>query len=179
MDRCISCRNIASCPICGKASDGFYHVGVRGTTKHITIPIIDYKFAYDEQRSGIWHYSRPCGHRIHPQPTSVDLKYNGGPLWKTGYLWQNIYWGTYFAQPSTAQWIRRLEATTAHFESDPHYSGGLSQYNVGIGKVIGPATIQQDPPAQLSEDQVKKALTDWISSTAVAHFGTTGAYNIF
>jgi hypothetical protein len=179
MTRCDSCRTIATCPLCGKAAADFSHLGVRGVSKKLTIPVIDYKITYDEHRSGVWHYVQPCGHRIHPQPTSADLKYNGGPLWKTGYMWQNVYWGTYFAQPSSAQWIRKLEATTAHFESDPHYSGGLSQYNVGIGKVIGPATIQQDPPTQLSEDQVKKALTDWISSTVVAHFGTSGAYNIF
>jgi LAGLIDADG DNA endonuclease family protein len=179
MTRCDSCRTIATCPLCGTAAADLTHIGVRGISKQVIVPIIDYKITYDEHRSGIWHYVKPCGHRIHPQPTSVDLKYNGGPLWKTGYMWQNIYWGTYFANPASAQWIRRLELATTHLESDPHYSGGLSQYNVGMGKVIGPAKIQQDPPAQLSEDQVKKALTDWISSTAVANFGTGGAYNIF
>lgn len=179
MDRCDSCRYIATCPLCGKAVTNFRHIGVRGTSKQLTIPVIDYKVTYDNQRSGIWHYSQPCGHRIQTQPASVDLKYNGGPLWKAGYVWQNVYWGTYFTQASSAHWIRRLEMATAHLESDPHFSGGLSQYNVGIGKVIPPVIVPQDPPAQVSEDQVKKALTDWISTSAVRDLGTAGAHNIF
>ncbi len=179
MDRCESCRHLSTCPMCSNAVSRFDHIGVRGTTSRLKIPIIDYEISYDSQPSGIWHYSRPCGHRIHPVAASIDVKYNGGPLWKDGYLWQNVYWGTYFAKLTTADWIRRLELVTLHLETDKSYSRGLSQYNVGIGRVIAPITIQQDPPVQISDDQIKKQLTDWIATGAVTDLGTNGAHNIF
>jgi len=154
-------------------------VGVRGTSSHVRIPVIDYKLTYDTQPSGVWHYARPCGHRIYPTAPSSIVKYNGGPLWEDGYTWQNVYWGTYFAKPAASQWIKRLELATTHLESDNSYSGGLRQYNVGIGKLIAPVTVQQDPPSQISNDQIKKALTDWISGGTVADLTTKGAHNIF
>jgi hypothetical protein len=107
------------------------------------------------------------------------VKYNGGPLWQNGYTWQDIYWGTYYTKPSSAQWMSRLELAVAHLESDQSYSGGLSQYNVGIGKMIAPVTIPQDPPTQLSNDQIGKTLTSWIGAGTVTNLGTSGAYNIF
>ncbi len=179
MDRCESCRHISTCPVCGRSAANFDHVGVRGTTSRLRIPVIDYKISYDTQPSGVWHYTRPCGHRIHPTATSAIVKYNGGPLWQNGYTWQNVYWGSYYAKSSSAQWIKRLELATAHLESEPSYSGGLRQYNVGMGKVLAPIMIQQDPPSQVSNEQIKKALTDWIASGAVADLGTNGAHNIF
>jgi len=75
--------------------------------------------------------------------------------------------------------MKRVETAIAHIESDPSYSVGLSQYNVGIGKIMGPVTIQQDPPAQLSSDQIGKTLMNWISAGTVPNLGTSGAYNIF
>jgi len=158
---------------------GFPHVGVRGTTNRLRIPIIDYNLTYDRQPSGIWHYSQPCGHRIHAPPTSTLVKYNRGPLWQNGYSWQSIYWGTFYNKSASAQWMKRIENAISHIESDTSYSAELSQYNVGIGKIIGPVTIQQDPPSQLSNDQIGKALMDWISVGSVSNLGTSGAYNIF
>ena len=179
MNRCDSCRNISTCPACSRSVADFHHVGARGTSSHVRIPIIDYKLTYDTQPSGVWHYARPCGHRIYPTATSSIVKYNGGPLWQDGYTWQNVYWGTYYAKPAASQWIKRLELATTHLESDNSYSGGLRQYNVGIGKVIGPVTVQQDPPSQISNDQIKKTLTDWISAGTVIDLTTKGAHNIF
>lgn len=179
MNRCDSCRHISTCPVCGRAAEGFDHVGVRGTTNQVRIPIIDYKLTYDRQPSGIWHYARPCGHRIHPTAASSIVKYNGGPLWQDGYSWQNIYWGTYYTKTASSQWIKRLELATAHLESDNNYSGGLRQYNVGIGKVLGPMVVQQDPPSQISNEQIIKTLTNWISAGTVTNLDTKGAYNIF
>lgn len=179
MNRCESCRGIFQCPVCGSGVTGFHHAGVRGTTSQVKIPIVDYTLTYDRQPSGIWHYSQPCGHRIHVTASSSIVKYNGGPLWKSGYSWQSIYWGTYYTEPSAADWIKRLELAVTHLESDASYSAGLSQYNVGIGKKIAPVTIQQDLPSQLSNDQTAKALTGWIASGIVAKLGTSGAYNIF
>ena len=179
MNRCESCRHISTCPLCGRSVEGFDHVGVRGTTSHFRIPIIDYKVTYDSQPSGVWHYTRPCGHRIVPTAASSTIKYDGGPLWQDGYSWQSVYWGTYYGKPAASQWVRRLELATAHLESDSGYSGGLRQYNVGVGKVIDPITVQQDPPSRISNDQIAKALTNWISAGTVTNLGTKGAYNIF
>ena len=179
MNRCDSCKTISTCPVCGTGVRSFRHIGVRGTTSQLRIPIVDYKFTYDQQPSGIWHYSQPCNHRVRPTATSSVVKYNGGPLWQDGYTWQDIYWGTYYAKPSSAQWISRLELAVSHLESDQSYSGGLRQYNVGIGKLIGPITIPQDPPSQLPNDQIANTLTDWISAGTVTSLGTSGAYNIF
>ncbi len=64
-------------------------------------------------------------------------------------------------------------------EADPNYSGGLRQYNVGVGKVIPHVVIPQDPSAQISNDQIKKTLTDWIAAHMLADIGTSGAYNLF
>jgi len=179
MQRCDSCRSLSSCPVCNRPVSDFRHVGVRGVTSRLRIPIVDYNVTYDRQPSGIWHYSQPCGHRVQPLAASSIVKYNGGPLWQDSYTWQDIYWGTYYAKPSSANWIRRLELAVSHLESDPSYSGGLNQYNVGTGKIVAPVIIQQDPPSQLSNDQIGMTLTGWISAGTVASIGTAGAYNIF
>jgi hypothetical protein len=179
MNRCDACKNVSKCAICGASSDYFHHVGVRGTTNRLRIPVIDYNVTYDKQPSGVWHYSQPCNHRVYLAATSSIVKYNGGPLWQDGYTWQNIYWGSYYTKPSSAQWMKKLELVVAHLESDIRYSGGLRQYNVGIGKVIGPVIVQQDPPSQLSNDQIAGTLTGWIGAGTVADLRANGAYNIF
>ena len=179
MDRCESCRHITTCPVCGASVRRFHHVGVRGTRSTFKIPVLDVKISHESQPSGVWHYTDTCQHRVYPLAPSVATKYNGGPLWKAGYSWQNVYWGTYYAKPSRSSWIKRVETATAHIESDKNYSGGLAQYNVGIGKFTNPATINQDPPSQISNDQIKKVLTEWINAGTVADLGTQGAYNIF
>src|SRR3989454_7423591 len=101
-----------------------------------------------------------------------------GPVWQDGYTWQNIYWGSYYTKPSSSQWMQKLELVVAHLESDTSYSSGLRQYNVGIGKIIGPVIVQQDPPSQISNDQIAKTLTGWISGGTVADLSVNGAYNI-
>jgi hypothetical protein len=178
LDRCESCRHIHACPICGISSRRFDHVGVRGTISQFRVPVVGTKVTYDSQRSGIWHYSQPCGHRIYAPATSNIVKYNGGPLWQNGYTWQNVYWGTYY---KTAQaWISRLQTATLHLETDPSYAAGLSQYNVGMGKVLNnPIIITMDPPPQISDDQIKTILTGWISAGQVPDLSGKGAYNIF
>ena len=179
MNRCDSCRHLSQCPLCRATTTSFHHVGVRGTTSGFRIPVIDYNVTYDRQQSGIWHYAQPCNHRVHPLATSSIAKYNGGPLWQDGYTWQDIYWGTFYTKPSSMQWINRLELAVAHIESDQSYSGGLNEYNVGIGKMSKPAIIQQDPATTLTNDQIAKTLTDWIANAAITNLGTRGAYNIF
>jgi len=109
----------------------------------------------------------------------MKVAYNGGPLWQTGYSWQNVYWGPYFASAAQSPWLTRLEKATRDIESDPSYSGGLSEYNVGIGHVIASVTIRTPPPSSISDNQIRQALAAWISQGLVSNFGTKGAYNIF
>src|SRR6266705_223038 len=121
MDRCDSCRHVTTCPACRSSVTSFAHVGVRGTTSQLRIPILGSKITYDSQRSGVWHYAQPCQHRIYTRAptTSADVKYNGGPLWKDGYTWQNIYWGSYYNMPTTTAWVQRLQRATRDIETDP------------------------------------------------------------
>jgi len=107
------------------------------------------------------------------------VKYNGGPLWKNGYTWQNVYWGPYFSSPAAQAWVKSIEKAVADIESDKTYSGGLSQYNVGIGKVNPLITIKTAPATNLSDGQIKQSLSSWIASGTVPNLGTKGAYNIF
>src|SRR2546428_6639039 len=74
--------------------------------------------------------------------------------------------------------MKRLELAVTHLESDPSYSGGLSQYNVGIGKLIGPVIVQQDPPSQLSNEQIAKTLIGWIGAGTVSNLSTNTAYKL-
>lgn len=75
--------------------------------------------------------------------------------------------------------MKKLELVVAHIESDTSYSDGLREYNVGVGKVIGPVIVQPDPPSRISNDQIAKTLTGWIGTGTVADLSTNGAYNIF
>jgi len=126
----------------------------------------------------VWHFARPCGHRSSPA-SSRRVKYNGGPLWTTGYTWQSVYWGSYFATQSSSSWVKRVEDAVLNIETDKSYSGGLSEYNVGIGRIIPHAIIKTSPPGRLSDSQIRQALTGWISQGTVSSLGTEGAYNIF
>ena len=128
-DRCESCSSIAICNVCGSSISGFDHIGVRATAG---------------QDSGIWHYANPCRHRNQVRAKSANAKYGGGPLWKNGYIWQNIYWGPYFASSAATAWVQSVERAVIDIESDKTYSLGLSQYNVGIGK-SNRWTNQTDP----------------------------------
>lgn len=169
MDRCQTCRDTTTCSVCKSRVTGFDHIGVRASGSQSGL------------ESGIWHFARPCGHKTHvpTHPSQAKVLYNGGPLWKTGYAWQNVYWGPYFATTSASSWVTRLEKATRDIESDSSYSGGLSEYNVGIGQVVSPTTIRTPPPTSLSDKQIKQALTGWITQGLVSKLGTQGAYNIF
>src|SRR2546427_9713615 len=114
MDRCDSCRDIFKCPICGTFSESFHHIGVRGTKSRFRIPVVGYTLTYDKQPSGIWHYSQPCYHRVHPAATSSIVKYNGGPPWEGGYAWQKIYWGNDFTKPASSSLVYKGELAAPH-----------------------------------------------------------------
>ncbi|MEM3852495.1 MAG: hypothetical protein QXP70_05785, partial [Methanomassiliicoccales archaeon] len=118
-------------------------------------------------------------HRIGFMSEAVKPEYFGGPLWKTGYSWLNVYWGNFFTTPSSTSWMNRVDRATADIEKAPSYSGGLSQYNVGIGNVIGRAVIPSDPPGTITDAEISTTLQSWISSGKLSNLGTQGAYNIF
>jgi hypothetical protein len=163
-EECESCRNIVTCNVCGSSVSGFEHIGVRASAGH---------------ESGIWHYANPCSHRNQLRSRSANVKYGGGPLWKNGYAWQNIYWGPYFTGSSSSAWVASIEKAVRDIESDKTYSEGLSQYNVGIGKVSPPITTKTTPSAKISDGQIKQTLAGWITSGTVPNMGSQGAYNIF
>lgn len=166
--RCDSCRYVTSCQECHRSVNGFDHLGVRASSARAVAK---------GGASGIWHYARPCGHRARIQASVNSVKYNGGPLWKDGYSWQNVYWGPYFA--TTPEWVRRVEKATSNIESDPSYSVGLVQYNVGVGRFLPSAIVKTSPPSRLSDVQLKQTLNSWIASGTIAQIGSQGAYNIF
>src|SRR5437016_5934949 len=163
-DRCESCSNIETCNLCGHSISGFEHIGVRANAGH---------------ESGIWHYANPCRHLNQLRARSANVKYGGGPLWKNGYTWQSIYWGPYFTSSSASAWVGGIEKAVRDIESDKTYSGGLSQYNVGIGKASPLINIKTAPAAKISDGQVKQTLAGWIASGTVPNLGGRGAYNIF
>src|SRR2546422_10733249 len=90
MDRCDACKNISKCAICGASSDYFHHVGVRGTTNRLRIPVIDYNVTYDKQPSGVWHYSQSCNHRVYLAATSSIVKHDEGPSGRTVTLYRTF-----------------------------------------------------------------------------------------
>src|SRR5260370_24592094 len=147
-ERCEVCRSVSSCNVCGSSISGFEHIGVR---------------AVAGRESGIWHYASPCRHRNQLLPTSANVKYGGGPLWKNGYTWQSIYWGPYFTSSSASAWVASVEKAVSDMESDKTYSGGLSQYNVGIGKVSQPIKVQTAHAEKISDEQITQTLTSWIA----------------
>ncbi|HEX9429336.1 MAG TPA: hypothetical protein VF944_03075, partial [Candidatus Bathyarchaeia archaeon] len=64
-------------------------------------------------------------------------------------------------------------------ESDKTYSVGLSQYDVGIGKLNTPVTIKTAPASKITDGQIRQTLASWIASGTIPNLGTKGAYNIF
>jgi hypothetical protein len=163
-NRCGSCSGITTCNVCGSSVSGFEHIGVRATA---------------DQESGIWHYARPCNHRNKLRAQSANVNYRGGPLWKNGYAWQNIYWGPYFASTAASAWVQSVEKATRDIESDKTYSLGLSQYNVGIGKINPSITTKTAPATRISDQKVKQTLANWIATGTIPNLGAKGAYNIF
>ncbi|HET7404811.1 MAG TPA: hypothetical protein VFJ63_01710 [Candidatus Bathyarchaeia archaeon] len=158
---------------------GFSHIGVRGSASKQDRSAASSRRDVQASGSGIWHYARPCGHKINSPSVSPTVKYNGGPLWRAGYTWQNIFWGSYFATPSAAAWVQRIEKAVLNIETDENYSAELTEYNVGMGRVIPPAFIKTVPSTRLTDSQIKQALVGWISQGTVSNLGSHGAFNIF
>ncbi len=167
--RCQICENVHQCKVCGAEVASFKHIGVRSTAL---------------KASSIWHYAVPCGHRAEMEKTFVPskgqggqlAKYQGGPIWKEGYRWYNVFWGTYW---NSSKWTDLLDKAVQDIETNSSYAGDLAQYNVGEGKLAGHVIIQKDPAATLSEKEIGTSLTSWITNSLVPDLGGKGAYNIF
>ena len=156
---------------------GFLHIGVRACTSKPDPSTASRPRSSSD--SGIWHYARPCGHKNSSPQVSPTVKYNGGPIWRAGFAWQNVYWGNYFAAQTASSWVQRVEKAVLNIETDPSYSAGLVEYNVGIGKITPHVIIKSNPSTKLSDSQIKQSLTGWISQGTVSTLGSHGAYNIF
>lgn len=168
--RCDRCREINYCTECGTKVESFKHIGVR---------------ASGSLKSAIWHYALPCWHRIDisggkeakAAPAGSKLAvYNGGPLWKGGYQWVNVYWGKFW---KGQQWVDMLDKATEDIETNASYSGELSQYNVGIGSLKGHVEIPADPPVTISSTEIGKQIEAWVSDGTLPDLQAKGAYNIF
>lgn len=167
--RCSYCEAINYCPHCGTKVESFRHVGVRATNLH---------------GSSIWHIAEPCGHRVEVESktspsvaTGAKLAvYNGGPVWKDGYQWYNVFWGSYW---TGQQWIQMINKATEDIEKNPSYSGDLKQYNVGTGSLKGSAIVTKDPPSTVSNADIGKEISLWVKQGLVPDLQGKGAYNVF
>lgn len=167
--RCEYCNEVKFCPQCGQEIWAFRHVGVRANAAI---------------RSSIWHIAEPCGHFVNDSNLKITQPagkgklavYKGGPVWKDGYQWVNIYWGTYW---QGQQWVSMLDKATADIETNQSYSGSLNQYNVGMGKFKESVVINQDPPGSVSNPDIGKMITQWVKDGTVPDLQEKGAYNVF
>ncbi|MDG7008517.1 MAG: hypothetical protein JRN06_09800 [Nitrososphaerota archaeon] len=105
--------------------------------------------------------------------------YNGGPLWKSGYRWQNIYWGSYWQGKTIPFAPKGVDKAVMDIEADKSYSGGLSEYNVGQGTVLPSKIITADPPSTIDDSQIGPQIASWIKLGLIPELGQQGAYNIF
>ncbi len=166
--RCVICRDMARCTACGMAVSGFHHVGVRKPGL---------------SGSSVMHYSKECGHRVDipvavtgASQLSPPAVYHGGPVWKDGYRWFNIFWGSFWQSNS---WVARIGKAVKDIESDPSYSGELRQYGVGMGKLAGDYIVGTNPTSSVSAGDIGKEIQLLIRSASIPDLGTEGAYNIF
>ena len=167
--RCSYCENIKICPQCGSDVDFFRHIGVRAT---------------HSKGSSIWHFAQPCNHRVEIEssgiiPPSQGAKlavYKGGPLWKEGYQWVNVFWGSYWESQA---WVQMINRATQNIEDSQGYSGELKQYNVGTGSLKEHFVIKQDPPQTVSNTDIGSNISAWVSQGLLPDLQGKGAYNIF
>jgi hypothetical protein len=169
---CNACKEQHSCTVCGQPVTGFDHVGVRASSG-------------SKLRSGVWHIASTCGHaqKLDAPAKSGQGKqlavYEGGPLWKSGYRWQSIYWGTYWQRKTLPFSTAQVDKAVADIEADSSYWGGLSEYNVGRGTINASVTINTDPPASIDDSQIGPQISAWIRGGVIPELGAQGAYNIF
>jgi hypothetical protein len=80
----------------------------------------------------------------------------GSLLWRNGYRWFKVFWGTFWnGQPLEDQEKR----ATSDIESNLFYSGGLGQYKVGIDGVWGSVVVLSSPPHKVFSTDIDTAIT--------------------
>ena len=167
---CDACKERHSCSVCGKPVSRFDHVGVRASSG-------------SKLRSGVWHIAFPCGHAQVLAPVSTGkgalAVYNGGPIWKDGFRWQSVYWGSYWSKPGIPFTPAQVDKAVADIDADPSFWGGLAEYNVGRGTENPSATVGADPPKTIDDSQIGPQITAWIRAGTIPELGQQGAYNIF
>lgn len=157
--------------MCGKPISQFDHVGVRAVSG-------------SKLGSGVWHIASPCGHaqKLAPLTKAGQGKqlaaYNGGPLWKSGYRWQSVYWGSYW-KGAPAFTPAQVDKAVSDMDADPSFWGGLSEYNVGLGTENPSVIIPTDPQVSIDDSQIGSQITAWIRAGEIPELGQQGAYNIF
>lgn len=168
-NRCDNCRSLDVCPVCGNSITGFRHVGVRTCSS---------------LKSSIWHLTESCNHYVEVGTDKYEnsgtlaklVKYNGGPVWKDGFAWVNVFWGSYW---NNQQWVALINKATRDIETNQSYSGELKQYGVGTGVLKEHAIIDQEPPGTISNTEIGQAIVNWIKDGTLPDLGEKGAYNIF
>ncbi len=169
---CEQCKGQRNCSVCRRPVSAFDHVGVRASSG-------------SKLSSGIWHIASPCGHAqkfVVPAKTGQGKQlavYNGGPLWKSGYRWQSIYWGTYWQGKAIPFTTAQVDKAVLDIEADPSYSGGLSEYNVGQGTALPSVVVASNPLSTIDDSQIGPQIKAWIKSGLIPELGQLGAYNIF
>ena len=167
---CEQCKGRRNCSVCGRPVSAFDHVGVRAPSG-------------SKLASGIWHVASPCGHAqmLTAKGTAGGglAVYNGGPLWKSGYRWQSVYWGTYWQGKNLPFSSAEVDKAVADIEADRSYSGRLSEYDVGQGTVLPGKIAATNPPSAIDDSQIGPQIASWIESGLIPELGQQGAYNIF
>ena len=167
---CEACSGQGKCTICGRSVSQFDHVGVRASSGN-------------KLHSGIWHIALPCGHAQKPAVKAAQRKqlavYNGGPLWKGGFRWQSIYWGTYWQGKNLPFGPAQVDKAVADIDADLSFWGGLSEYNVGKGTVNPSVILGAVPPASIDDSKIGPQIKAWIKARLIPELGQQGAYNLF
>lgn len=168
---CESCKNLKICPTCQQPIGKIDHVGVRRSTN-------------SNGKSSIHHFAYPCHHRIALKTSGVGTAlavYNGGPLWKKGYKWANVYWGSYWSKTPAIS-PSAIDTAVTDITTNTSYWGGLGEYNVGLNDAKGLVSrflLADDPPATIDDTQIQSRLTSLIKNGTLPDLKGAGAYNFF
>jgi hypothetical protein len=158
--------------VCNEPIEKIDHVGVRCSTN-------------SNGKSGIHHFAYPCLHNIalKTTPSKAALAvYNGGPLWKKGFKWVNVYWGSYWSKSPTIA-PSAVDKAVINITTNTSYWGDLSEYNVGSNDatsgLVSQVMLTDDPPAAIDDSQIQTRLTSLIKNGTVVDLKGAGAYNFF
>ena len=170
---CEACKDLKRCPVCDQPIEKIDHVGVRCSTN-------------GNGKSCIHHFAYPCHHnitlKVAPSKTAQALAvYNGGPLWKKGFKWVDIFWGSYWSKASAIS-PNAIDKAVVDITTNSSYWGDLAEYNVGSNDANGLVSqfmLADDPPATIDDTQIQARLTSLINNGTLPDLKGAGAYNFF